>query len=82
MQASESRKPRIPPRGPAAAISEVSRATAPIAMPAQTGWLPVANAITVRTKPEAAAISARRLEIPEGPPEPAAATMMPPRGPL
>lgn len=70
-----------PPRGPAAAPSEVSRATAAIATAAQTRRLPVANAIAVRTRPSAAVIGATRREIAEGPPEPAAATIRPASAP-
>jgi hypothetical protein len=69
------------PRGPAAAPSEVSTATAAIATAAQTGRSPVANAIAVRTSPSAAVMSATRREIKEGPPEPAAAMIRPASAP-
>jgi hypothetical protein len=41
--------------------------------------LPVANATTVKTRANAAAMTATRRETPEGPPEPAAATTTPAR---
>lgn len=53
--------------------------TQAIASAAQTGWFPVANATNVRIRLEPAAATARRRAIPEGPPEPAAATIMPVR---
>src|SRR5262249_60559283 len=71
------RKPSTPPSGPAAAATDVRRATAAIAIAAQTGWLPVANATTVRTSARPAEMTATRREIPEGPPEPDAATTAP-----
>src|SRR4029453_12506685 len=73
MHPSESRKPSTPPSGPEAAMSDVRSATAPIATPARTGWLPVANPNTARTSSHPGRISARRREISDGPPEPAAA---------
>jgi hypothetical protein len=57
----------------------VSSATAAIAIAAQTGSLPVANATTVRTSASAAEMRATRREIPEGPAEPDAATTAPAR---
>jgi hypothetical protein len=46
-----------------------------MASAAQTGSSPVANATTLRIRPAPAAIRATRREIPDGPVEPAAATM-------
>jgi hypothetical protein len=48
-------------------------ATAAMAIAAHTGWLPVANATTVRARARPAAIPATRREILDGPVEPAAA---------
>ena len=74
---SEARKPSSAPSGPAAAASEVTSATAAIASAARIGRSPVAKATTVRMRPEPAATSATRREIPEGPEEPEPATTAP-----
>jgi hypothetical protein len=50
-----------------------------MAAAAQTGRLPVAKATKVTIKPSPAAMSATRREIPDGPPEPLAATTTPAR---
>src|SRR5262245_18374476 len=62
-------------------MTDVRTATAAIASAAQTGSLPVAKPTTARTSQAAAAITATRLEIRDGPPEPAAATTMAANGP-
>jgi hypothetical protein len=55
----------------------VSTATAAIASPASSGWVPVAKPTTVRTRLQKAAINETRRAMPDGPAEAEAATIAP-----